>query len=413
MYTGAQIFELMNSNCSTTETLDQAQVASHRLEVAHTELADALMAAEGRVNTFWSGAGADSASNGFKPLIDASHRGAEGMHEARLSMYDQNEVFHRVRGNLRPLPQQRPGCDGLTDVLSIGASDAEIAAAKWDDDNRHNIQQYDTYSTTTDSNRTRLVKHYDPVQPEFEGAPLETSQPESIGSIGDRTGTAPSGYSGGIPGPSNGPGGYTAPAGYTPPPASPPASPPAPSSTPPPATQQPPAANWRPPNQSTTPSFATPPAKAVNPDGSYRTLGGLPSRGPGGFGPTGRPDGGSGPVGGGFGPRGGAGFGPVGSGGAPGTPGSNAPPGGGRSTGSAPQGPSGQPAPRPGSTPTGSGSTSGSARGAMPMGGAGKGQGGEDETHERKFILPDDDPDDLFGGTPDGVKVVPPVIGDK
>jgi hypothetical protein len=44
--------------------------------------------------------------------------------------------------------------------------------------------------------------------------------------------------------------------------------------------------------------------------------------------------------------------------------------------------------------------------------GAGKGKGGEDEEHQRKITLPEQDPDSIFGGTPDGVKPTPPVIGE-
>ena len=44
-------------------------------------------------------------------------------------------------------------------------------------------------------------------------------------------------------------------------------------------------------------------------------------------------------------------------------------------------------------------------------GGAGKGgKGGEDEEHQRKILLPEEDPDSIFGGY-DGDKPTPPVIG--
>lgn len=44
--------------------------------------------------------------------------------------------------------------------------------------------------------------------------------------------------------------------------------------------------------------------------------------------------------------------------------------------------------------------------------GGGKGGGGDEEEHERKFVLPTSDPDDIFGGIPEGSIVVPPVIGE-
>jgi len=43
--------------------------------------------------------------------------------------------------------------------------------------------------------------------------------------------------------------------------------------------------------------------------------------------------------------------------------------------------------------------------------GASGGQGSDDE-HERKFTITPDDPDDVFGGIPDGTTVAPPVIGE-
>ncbi|SEO56535.1 hypothetical protein SAMN04489732_101451 [Amycolatopsis saalfeldensis] len=51
-----------------------------------------------------------------------------------------------------------------------------------------------------------------------------------------------------------------------------------------------------------------------------------------------------------------------------------------------------------------------SGMGGMGAGGAGKGKGGEDEEHQRKILLPEEDPDSLFGGY-DGDRPTPPVIG--
>jgi hypothetical protein len=54
------------------------------------------------------------------------------------------------------------------------------------------------------------------------------------------------------------------------------------------------------------------------------------------------------------------------------------------------------------------------AKGQAGMGGMGQGakggKGAEDEEHQRKIILSEEDPDSIFGGY-DGDKPTPPVIG--
>jgi hypothetical protein len=45
---------------------------------------------------------------------------------------------------------------------------------------------------------------------------------------------------------------------------------------------------------------------------------------------------------------------------------------------------------------------------AGPMG---RGQKEEDKEHKRLEVLQEPDPDELFGGFPDGMKPVPPTIG--
>jgi hypothetical protein len=51
------------------------------------------------------------------------------------------------------------------------------------------------------------------------------------------------------------------------------------------------------------------------------------------------------------------------------------------------------------------------ANGMGAMGGGKSGKGGEDEEHQRKVLLAEDDPDSIFGGFEDGQKPTPPVIG--
>jgi hypothetical protein len=116
--------------------------------------------------------------------------------------------------------------------------------------------------------------------------------------------------------------------------------------------------------------------------------GGLPT----GAGPAGGGGGFGGAFGGGFGPGGaprpGGGFGPMG----PGAAGGAAPPAGPMGPGGAGRGPAGG---------------RGGAPGAGGMG-AGRGQGGEDEEHQRPSYLVEPDPDATFGSDQ---LTAPPVIG--
>jgi hypothetical protein len=60
------------------------------------------------------------------------------------------------------------------------------------------------------------------------------------------------------------------------------------------------------------------------------------------------------------------------------------------------------------------GGAAGGKAGANGMGGMGGGKGGqgaEDEEHQRKILLPEEDPDSIFGGFENGQKPTPPVIG--
>ncbi|HEV7978555.1 hypothetical protein [Amycolatopsis sp.] len=57
------------------------------------------------------------------------------------------------------------------------------------------------------------------------------------------------------------------------------------------------------------------------------------------------------------------------------------------------------------------GKAGGTGAGGMGGMGGGKGQGAEDEEHQRKILLPEEDPDSIFGGFENGQKPTPPVIG--
>ncbi|MDT7726617.1 MAG: hypothetical protein QOI21_3193 [Actinomycetota bacterium] len=407
VYSGHEIYEKMNANPRTTETLDAAEVASDKLRVAHIDLAQSLSKAQGRMDSFWKGKSATSAAGGLNPMIQSVTQAADHMNSAKTSMFDHNSQFHKTRGALVPVSNERVGDNGPGDIFSIGASHDEIAAAQFDADTKKNVEQYEVYYQTTQPRVAQLPTAYpaahDPtvaagavtpgeIDPGTPGQPIDSKQ----GSGGGGDGTRAAGFGGG-------PSSYTAPPGavnYQVPP--PPVSNPVPDPRPP--MVQPP--GFRSPGDSTDLSNWKQP---VNPPGS---------RPPGGYVPPG--GGGFGPVGGGFGPVGGGGFGPGGGGGggglgggkmSGGTPGAGSGSGGlsgGRGSGVGMPGEGGV---RGGSAMGGSAGGKAGANGMGGMGGGKGGQGAEDEEHQRKILLPEEDPDSIFGGFENGQKPTPPVIG--
>jgi hypothetical protein len=97
-YSGAQIYQLMYANPATTQSLDAAQQTSHRLAVAHEELANALAQGQAALQEFWTGSGADAATGGLAPLIQASRDDADRLYKAKDSMYEQNRTFQETQG---------------------------------------------------------------------------------------------------------------------------------------------------------------------------------------------------------------------------------------------------------------------------------------------------------------------------
>ncbi|HEV7973501.1 hypothetical protein [Amycolatopsis sp.] len=304
VYSGHEIYEKMNANPRTTETLDAAEVASDKLRVAHIDLAQSLSKAQGGMDSFWKGKSATSAAGGLNPMIQSVTQAADHMNSAKTSMFDHNSQFHKTRGAIVPVSNERVGDNGLGDIFSIGASDDEIAAAQFDADTKKNVEQYEVYYQTTQLRVAQLPTAYPAahaptvaagavtpgeIEPGTPGQPIDSKQ----GSGGGGDGTRAAGF-GGVPST------YTPPTGagsYQVPP--PPVSNPVPDLRPPMV----PPSGFRPsPIGGTDPSSWTPP---VNPPSS---------RPPGGYVPPGGGGGGFGPVGGGFGPVGGGGFGP-GSGG--------------------------------------------------------------------------------------------------
>ncbi len=387
-YSGWEIFTKLNANPNTTSRLDRAQVSSHKLMTIHEDIGKAMTTSQTALSAFWKGKAAESGAAGLGPLIETSRIAGENMNRARQSMFDQNASFHYTRGNVRPVDKDRAGDSGPEDVLSIGASDDEIAAAKFDADTKHNVEIYEPYYQNTQPRQQTLAPEYPAAHdPNVSAGPIT---PDPID-----PGTKVSGFSGGHSGGDSGRGpggGYTGgPSSYAPPPGAEGYQAPRPPVVPP----QPP----RMPQPPRRPSDQTDLSRAQPGPGGFRPPSGF---GPGSGGPGGDAGGGFGPGSGGFS----GGFGPGGSTGGPGSGGGMGP---GRGVGAGmpaegamrgnPAG--GAAAGRPGAPGMGGGMGGGAGKG---------GKGGEDEEHQRKIMLQEEDGDSIFGGY-DGDKPVPPVIG--
>ncbi|GAB3486682.1 hypothetical protein [Amycolatopsis cihanbeyliensis] len=401
-YSGADIYRRMNAVPNTTETLDAAQVTAHQLMVRHERIADRIARIQDGIHGYWEGDAAERANTGMIPILNASKQAASDLGIGKNSMYEQNSAFHEVRGRLEPLEDDFP-------PISFGSfpweSSARDTTAEWVRKNQNNIQQYEVYASSSEANGTNLAREYPVLDPAVGG--MAVGSAPTSGQVGEPSDSGPA-----VRVPDRDAGPVSAPrpdsprggGSWTPPP---------PEHTPEPQPRLPVAKDTEPsqhPDDSTNASRFTPPPTGSPDSTAYRppASGTAPPGGPGqggtGFGPVG--SGGAT----GFGPRGSGGYG--GSGGArgfgPGTGGQPAP---GRGTGAVPPG---------GSNPAGSARGPGQAGapgrpGAMgaPMGaGAGRGKGGEDEEHQRKTKVPGEDPDEVFGGLPEGTKTVPPTIGD-
>ncbi|WP_409184185.1 hypothetical protein F9C11_07640 [Amycolatopsis sp. VS8301801F10] len=408
-YTGADIYKLMHSP-GDTSSLDNSRTAAEELKGVHENLGKMLANSQKALDSFWKGTAADGAKQGLNPLIQASQIAAQNLDRTQQSMADQSASFTTTKNSVRPVADSRPDDQKLSDYVSLGASDDEKAAAQFDYDTKINVEQYTNYEVSTNPRISFLPAGYpsahDPNVSASEITPTDSGTGPATGRIGSGVGHHSAGgsshnYGGGSSNNySSGPSTYSAPPGAAgmpapPPPGhggvgAPPVSPPNDSTR----------AAWADPTPPTPPPTWQPPATVPG--------GGNPGGNPGGM------SGGFGPVGGfgGFGPTsgGGGGFGPggSGSGGAGSAGGGGAGPRGvGGGTGA---GAFGEGAARPGMGGAGAAGAKGQP-GMGGMGGGGKGgKGPEDEEHQRKILLAEEDPDSIFGGY-DGNRPTPPVIG--
>ncbi|MFE3172039.1 hypothetical protein ACFXPA_41200 [Amycolatopsis sp. NPDC059090] len=405
--TGNDIYNQIHNPGDTTG-LDAMGGGCGDLKSIHNEVATKLTESQAALNSFWKGQAAETGKAGLAPLITTSHLAAEKMDSMQKSIAEQSAAFNYVKNAVVPVAASRPDDQKLTDYVSLGASDDEIAAAEFDDKTKKNVEAYGQYQLSTDPRTQTMPMDYPAAHdPNVSSGGITPDQPApgTGGRVGSGAGHHSSGggsshnYGGGPSHSySSGPSTYSAPPGA--------AGMPVP---PPPGHGGPVAPPVSPPNDSTRAAWAdpTPPP----PSQAWQPPSGLPGGGNTG---NGGMNGAFGPVGGlgGFGPTsgGGGGFGPGGSGagsGGAGGPGAG-PRGVGGGTGA---GALGESAGRPA---MGGGAGAAGAKGQPGMGGMGGGgkggKGPEDEEHQRKILLAEEDPDSIFGGY-DGNRPTPPVIG--
>ncbi|MEW2501791.1 hypothetical protein AB0878_15040 [Amycolatopsis sp. NPDC047767] len=414
--TGADIYKQLHDP-GDTSSMDRVGRGCGDLKTIHNDVADKLTDSQNTLNTFWKGQAADSGSAGLTPLITTSRTAANKMDTMRESIEQQSAAFTTAKNSVVPVDDSRPDDNTIEDWLSIGASDDEKKAAKFDTDTNANVATYNQYSGGSQARSENIPVDYpaahDPSVSSGGITPdrIDTGKPG--GSHVSGSGGHSGGYSGGYTG---GPSTYTAPpgaAGYH---------------APPPPGHSTAGVNTPAANDSTSAAFAGPTQTPGGPGSpSWQGPGGTGINGPGGgnsggfgpgFGPVGGFGGGIG-GGGGFGPGGSrGGFGPGGGGSGFGPGGGGASSGGaagmgrgvgaGAGTGAGAMG-EGAGAARPGGMGA-AGAKGQPGMGGMGAGGAKGGKGPEDEEHQRKILLSEEDPDSIFGGY-DGDKPTPPVIG--
>src|SRR5699024_1294685 len=166
------------------ERLGDPATSSRKSSEEHQELLETLEKVQQKTSGIWKGASSEKAIDALTPLIESSKAATAGLHDSSGSMRNQAEALARTQGNLRPRYFDRDDYNALTDTVTLGSGDAEEMKAKWDDDNRHNIQQYANYKAATDSNRSVVKKDYEPISRDDD--PVDSG--DSGGSGGDSTG---------------------------------------------------------------------------------------------------------------------------------------------------------------------------------------------------------------------------------
>jgi hypothetical protein len=421
-YTAQQIVDFLKSG-DGPESLYASSDLAQQMAAKHVEARDMMTRLQSAMSEAWSGDAAAQAQAGAGPLLAASEVSAVHLSAAQNALITQGSDFADLRNKVGDGPGPQPQEDFLSRHLPVLThKDEEIAG--WNAKAQEVVQHYGTYAGQSGENAAGLPQDYGDLTLPAGGADIEHAEKPPVvtppgGRDDHRAGTdratqverrgtdvfgqdtfwdqqRPSSTVSGQDTVGQDTAGQDTTgqdtAGQQRP------------STDTPAGTTVPGQGTSGHDDATQTTGLTPVAHAGHGDGTTRPSPSLPG---GGFGR----DGGSGDIN----ARLGAGVpaidGPVGAG-RVGTPGTGSETGGGRG-GREPGGRSG----------TGRFGEPGGARPGLP-GASGKpgsggiggpaGRGGqkeEDKEHKRPGFLQEPDPDDLFGGFPDGMKPVPPTIG--
>ncbi|WP_165912842.1 hypothetical protein [Tamaricihabitans halophyticus] len=430
--TPSQIYDRVH-NGPGAGSLGEAEGMGSEIASSEGERVGKIQQLKAEIESGWQGKAGAGAAGAAAPLAESAQQGANQLGKAQSIHTMQRDVFDNTKNSVIQIPENPPEPNFIDQVFPF-ATDHAQKAADYQAKAEYNMQVFEKYEGTSSSSQDTLPTEYGQLRdPGGEismvdrdggsGYPDQgrsNTPPPGMGNPGSNPGTGNPGT--GNPGTGNSPG-YSGFSGNTP--GSSPGNPgigTTPGSDSPGSTV---------PGSTTPAGYAPPGSPSYNPAASANPGAGS---GPGGMG--------FGPVGGGTGFGGGAGGSSTGSGigtgagsglgggrlgggtgagagaGAGGSAGSGAgagQPGAGARTGAGPLGAGGAGAAGGGGLAAGglaAGGPAGGRAGGMPMAGGmggGRGQGGEDEEHQRASFLVEPDAEGVFGTDQ---LTAPPVIGE-
>ncbi|OZM73209.1 hypothetical protein CFN78_10080 [Amycolatopsis antarctica] len=453
--TGQQIYENF-AGAPGPDALNGSRVELNKVMSEYHEIADQIVQLAGSMEEHWQGEAGGGARRAAGPLAVHHARAGEEMRFADGLIGDQIGEFDRTKGTVQPVPPAPEAPSGFRDVITLGAASSNYedqvatsnraaqanvdAMNRWAETSTRNGQMPSDYGTinpgefavTMDSGANAVG----PVDQPGAGEPRSSGPAPDAGRPGPNAVPAP----GGNGDPNAWPGGGenrppargdTAPSQTMPSQSAPSHSAPTPTPGPYPPGYQPPGTGQGGGGaQPGPPVGGYPPGRG--PDGSAPySRGGLPGRagglpggangnsgGAGGRVPGGGPGGTGGFRGGSFGP----GAGTVANPGTGAGPGSGGNAGAGQGLGAGRGTGAGMPGGVPGQGPAaGAGAGRAGGAGGAPMGaagGAGRGRGADEDEHQRKYVLDDDEafqltdePGQKVIDPRTGMPTAPPVIG--
>ncbi|WP_189058579.1 WXG100 family type VII secretion target [Longimycelium tulufanense] len=440
---GAEIYDMFHKGPGTSAGLDTASGKWREVAKAQHDASGDVEAAMKKAGVAWQGQASESAQAGMSPLATSASQAGDTANKVSGVLTQQSGGFNTAKHTVQPVPKNPPERD-FVDYINPFTTDVDKQAAAYREKTLANQHALQSYGSTTSSNISAVPTftadthhaNVDVTDPGRGDGVGDTRQPPGRGGGGQvwrPAGSSPDPSGGGqvwrpsysIPDSSGG-GQTWQPAGSSPPPAQ------VDPSRVDPLPGNPGTPGWNGPGSGGGSGTGTPGGGGGNyhPGGGYYPGGyggnntgqgggimrpAVPPRS-GGLGSSGGPGGGggrgsagslSGAAGrgvGGFGP-GGSGAGGAGS--SSGAGGSGGGLGAGNATGRGPGGSAGAGGFGPaGATGGAGGRPGGAGMGGMGMAGAGRGQGGEDQEHQRPGYLVETD--DIFSS---GEMVAPPVIG--